>query len=116
MSMNIGTRFVDCTHGIPAAGVSCRLDWFAAGAWVPRATGTTGRDGEVTGWAPERSTPYEPGRYRVVIDCGTYFAELGIATCLPEISIVFVMAQPDRRYHVEVMASAYGYGVYCGTA
>lgn len=83
------------------------------GAWTAAAAGVTSRDGRVTQWPVDGPDPLRPGTYRLVYDTGSYFAELGIATCHPEMVIVFVVSEPDRSYHVEVMASAAGYGTYC---
>lgn len=112
--MYISTRLVDCTHGVPAAGVGVRLDRLDLGdTWSISASGQTGRDGRFVERSTEDADRLPSDRYRLVYDTGSYFAALGIVACQPEVVIVFAVSAAGSRFHVEVMASAAGYGAYC---
>lgn len=107
--MDISFRLVDCTHGIPAAGVPVRLDLRIDNAWRAGPRQETSRTGRLDGVCLLPPAAARPDRYRLVVEIGGYFAQFGVGTCHPEIVVVFGPLDPARQHHVEVAASAYGY-------
>jgi 5-hydroxyisourate hydrolase len=107
--MNISARLVDCTHGVPAAGVGARLDLLVGGDWHAGPTTQSDRAGRLDSLFLQPPGRPQPDRYRLVVDIGRYFAHVGVITCYPEIVVVFVVPDPSRRHDIAVSASAYGY-------
>jgi len=101
----VTTHVLDLAAGRPRAGLAVRLARRdGAGAWRPIAEAVTDRDGRVRDWpgAPETTA----GDYRLTFATGGFF---------PEISIVFHVDQPERRLHVPLLLSPFGYSTYRGS-
>ena len=105
----VTTHVLDTAAGRPAPGIPVRLDGWTGAGWQRIASGHTDADGRVADLGP---ADLEPGRYRLTFDTS---AHLGQDTFLPEVSVVFVLGDPDAHYHVPLLLSPYGYSVYRGS-
>ena len=106
----VTTHVLDTARGRPAAGVRVRLEQDAGGGVV--ASATTDDDGRVRHLGPDR---VEPGTYRLVFDTADYFSRTGQSCFFPEVSLSFVVADPDRHLHVPVLMSPFAYSTYRGS-
>jgi 5-hydroxyisourate hydrolase-like protein (transthyretin family) len=107
--MDISVRLVDSTHGIPAAGVNVHLDLQVENVWQIGPPYETDRSGRIDAIGDGIVETGRPDRYRIVVDFGRYFARFGVASCHPEIVVVFARPEPAHQACLEVGASAYGY-------
>ena len=101
----ITTHVLDLAAGRPRAGLAVRLDRRnGAGDWQPIAEAVTDQDGRVRSWpdAPETTA----GDHRLTFATGGFF---------PEVSVVFHVDQPERRLHVPLLLSPFGYTTYRGS-
>ena len=105
----LSTHVLDAVNGAPAAGIAVSLFGTGASALT---TATTDADGRVPELAP---SPLEPGVYRLSFDTGSYFAQLGVPTFYPEVSISFTVTDAGAHYHVPVLLSPYAYSTYRGS-
>lgn len=106
----VTTHVLDTARGRPAAGVRVRLEQIGSDGVVVSAT--TDADGRVRRLGPDR---VEPGTYRLVFDTADYFARTGQSCFFPEVSLSFVVADPDRHLHVPVLLSPFAYSTYRGS-
>lgn len=110
--MTIVSRVLDGTFGKPAVGVRAALERANGTGWVTLAEAETNTGGEITdwdGWQPDR------GLYRLVINSDSYFADLGVSSAYPEVTITFRMQNKSVRFQVVVTLSPYSYSTYFGT-
>ena len=114
----ITTHVLDTARGLPAAGVAVVLEEAdeaaGAGGWRERGRGTTDADGRVRTLLAE-AEPVARGTYRLTFATGAYFAAQGAAAFHPEISIVFVVDDPERHHHVPLLVAPFGYTTYRGS-
>lgn len=108
----VTSHVLDTARGRPAAGVRVRLEQLAGGAGAVLASATTDDDGRVRSLGPDR---IDPGTYRLVFDTADYFSHTGQACFFPEVSLCFVVADPDRHLHVPVLLSPFAYSTYRGS-
>lgn len=109
----ITTHVLDTARGLPAGGVSVRLERWQEGGWTPLGQGVTDADGRCRTLMPEAGT-LELGRYRLTFETAAYFESCGVAAFFPEVSIAFEVA--DRRHHhVPLLLSPFGYSTYRGS-
>ena len=55
------------------------------------------------------------GTYRLLFNAGDYYRELHLDTFYSEISVVFVISNPDADYHVPLLINPFGYSTYRGS-
>ena len=108
----VTTHVLDTARGRPAAGVRVRLEQVAGGDGGVVDSATTDDDGRVRCLGPDR---VEPGTYRLVFDTADYFARTGQSCFFPEVSLAFVVADPDRHLHVPLLLSPFAYSTYRGS-
>ena len=108
----VTTHVLDAVSGRPASGVEVSLEQQDADGWQTVTTGTTDRDGRISGFGP---VDLEPGVYRVSFGTAAYFASLGQPTFYPEVIIPFNLADPDAHYHVPLLLSPYAFSTYRGS-
>ena len=108
----ITTHVLDTAQGHPAAGVLVRLERVAGPTGSVLGAGTTDDDGRVRALGPDRVSP---GTYRLVFDTAGYFARTGQPCFFPEVSLSFVVADPDQHHHVPVLLSPFAYSTYRGS-
>lgn len=112
MTSAITTHVLDTALGRPAAGVPVTLSVATADTWRPLAEAITDADGRVTTLGPARIAA---GRYRITLDTESYFATTGQEAFFPEVVVTFVVADPDRHYHVPVLLSPFAVCTYRGS-
>ena len=114
----ITTHVLDTARGGPAAGVPVRLESVPAGADSAATarqtlgTAVTNSDGRVAGLGPDS---VEAGTYRLVFDTAAYFAATSQTGFFPEVSLTFMVRDPEQHYHVPVLLSPFGYTTYRGS-
>jgi 5-hydroxyisourate hydrolase len=113
--MTLSTHVLDTARGRPAVGMPVRLDRHEGGTWRPLAESETDDDGRLDGLLPDDSEDIVAGTYRLRFGTGPYFAAVGTETFYPEVSVVFVITDPDERHHVPLLISPYGYSTYRGS-
>jgi 5-hydroxyisourate hydrolase len=113
--MTLSTHVLDTGRGQPAAGVPIRLDRHDGGTWRPVAEAETDDDGRLSGLLPGGSADSVAGTFRLRFGTGPYFAATGTQTFYPEVSVVFVITNPDEHHHVPLLISPYGYSTYRGS-
>jgi len=108
----ITTHVLDTAQGRPAVGVLVRLEQVAGADGAVLAAGTTDEDGRVTTLGPDRVCA---GTYRLVLNTAGYFARTGQPCFFPEVSLSFVVADPEQHHHVPVLLSPFAYSTYRGS-
>ncbi len=108
----VTTHVLDTAAGRPAAGLLVRLEQSAGTSGVVLATGTTDDDGRVRALGPDR---VDPGTYRLVFDTAAYFAGTDRPCFFPEVSLSFVVADPEQHQHVPLLLSPFAYSTYRGS-
>jgi 5-hydroxyisourate hydrolase len=108
----ITTHVLDTARGRPAAGLLVRLERLAGGNESVLGAGTTDDDGRLSALGPDRVCP---GTYRLVFDTARYFTRTGQPCFFPEVSLSFVVADPDQHHHVPVLLSPFAYSTYRGS-
>jgi 5-hydroxyisourate hydrolase len=108
----ITTHVLDTAQGRPAAGLLVRLEHVVGHDGAVLATGTTDADGRVPSLGPNR---VYPGTYRLVFNTAGYFSRTGQPCFFPEVSLSFVVADPEQHHHVPVLLSPFAYSTYRGS-
>ena len=108
----ITTHVLDTARGRPATGVLVRLEHVVGAAGAVLGAGTTDDDGRLRSLGPDRICP---GTYRLVLNTAGYFARTGQPCFFPEVSLSFVVADPDQHHHVPVLLSPFAYSTYRGS-
>jgi 5-hydroxyisourate hydrolase len=103
---------VDGACGKSAAGVRASLSCAIGDSWSTVAHAETDVDGCIREW---RSRHLERGVYKIVFDSDRYFAELGVSSAYPEITIMFRMEDESRMFRVHVTLSSYSYSTFFTT-
>jgi len=106
----ISTHILDTTTGDPARDVHVRLEVRDTGGWRPVAEGRTDDDGRYRFRVPMHE--WRAGGYRLFFDTEPY---LGGDAFFPEVTVAFHVHDPERRYHVPLLLSRYGYTTYRGS-
>ncbi len=106
----ISTHILDISIGAPAAGVTVRLDKEGGGEWASLSQSETNQDGRIS-FAIE----HEPGTYRLTFLIGAHFRQRGQQPFFPEATVVFIVEDTGRKYHVPLLLSPFGYSTYRGS-
>jgi 5-hydroxyisourate hydrolase len=99
--VSLSTHVLDTMSGRPAVGVRVRLDGVRAGV--------TDEDGRL------RLPAVPAGVHRLSFDTADYFAAHGVPSFHPEVVVAFTVEDPDRHYHVPLLAGPYAYTTYRGS-
>ena len=105
--MTLSTHVLDTGTGEPAVGVPVRLARQHDSGWVELAAGVTDGDGRLRDWVPPEH--WQAGTYRLTFDTAAR------SPFFPEVSVVFLVAEPSRHHHVPLLLSPYGYSTYRGS-
>ena len=110
----ITIHVLDTTTGKPGAGIPVGLERKThSSGWQNIADGITGIDGRLSDLLSAQHV-FLPGHYRLTLDAGAYFL-LGSVDCFfPQISISFVVKDPQQHYHIPLLLGPFGYTVYRG--
>lgn len=106
---HVTTHVLDSALGIPAAGITVRLEDVDGAAL---ASATTDANGRVTDLGPQL---LETGTYRLLFDTGEYFEATGRPTFYPRVTIDFRLTDGDAHYHVPLLLSPFSYSTYRGS-
>jgi hydroxyisourate hydrolase len=105
--VSLSTHVLDTGTGRPAAGVLVRLDRTDGEGWVPVGAGRTDADGRLRDLVPPGA--WRAGTFRLRFDTAAHSA------FFPEVTVVFVVAAPERHHHVPLLLSPFGYTTYRGS-
>ena len=108
----ITTHVLDTSRGVPAEGVSVRLERRQEDGWWPVGAGRTDADGRARDLAPGDSVA---GTYRLTFETAEYFASRGVEGFYPVVEVVFEVRDPSRHHHVPLLLSPFGYSTYRGS-
>jgi 5-hydroxyisourate hydrolase len=108
---HVTTHILDAVRGAPATNVAVTLaQHLPGGGTQPIADGFTDADGRLALGADR----LEPGLYAISFASGTYFADQGVETFYPLVTVTFTIAD-ERHYHVPLLLSPFAYSTYRGT-
>jgi 5-hydroxyisourate hydrolase len=108
----ISTHVLDTARGIPAEGMTVRLERREGDGWLTLFEGVTNADGRVTDLAPNGIAL---GVHRMTFETGAYHEGLGLDGFYPEVRVCFVIAAADEHFHVPLLISPFGYSTYRGS-
>ncbi|NKZ06005.1 hydroxyisourate hydrolase [Actinomadura latina] len=103
--MSLSTHVLDAAKGLPAAGVTVRLDRRDDGGWTSLAEARTDADGRIAEWGAETGK----GVHRLT------FETAGLSEFYPEVTVAFTIDDPGRHYHVPLLISPFAYSTYRGS-
>ena len=109
------THVLDTAQGTPARGM--RVELSREKDHVPLAIAETNADGRTDSPLLEGEA-FTAGAYRLVFHVGEYFrsrANPSAGRFLEEVPVVFVVDDPDGRYHVPLLVSPWSYSTYRGS-
>jgi 5-hydroxyisourate hydrolase len=110
----ITTHVLDISLGRPAAGVPVLLEVEDIGTgWKSMGRGETDNDGRLSDLVPPEALV--EGIYRLTFDTRAYFASRKVEALYPQVSIVFSVREAEKRYHIPLLLSPYGYSTYRGS-
>lgn len=107
MSAHLTTHVLDASAGAPAAGVHVAL---TTDDTATVAEGVTDADGRLA-LGPQ---VLEPGVYALTFDTGGYFAQRGVPTFYPRVTVAVSIADAEH-YHVPLLLSPFAYSTYRGS-
>jgi len=112
MTPHLTTHVLDAATGTPAVGVAVSLaGHLPGGGTAAVADGLTDVNGRL-GLGPER---LEAGMYALTFGTGAWFADRGIPTFYPLVTVTFSVEESDRHYHVPLLLSPFAYSTYRGS-
>jgi len=106
----ISTHVLDLIKGQPAQGIVVELDTQRDNKWVQVAMEKTNSDGRVTFQAAQ-----EAGYYRLNFLIGDYLKKTNANPFFTVAPVIFEIQDTNRKYHVPLLLSAYGYSTYRGS-
>lgn len=106
----ITTHVLDTAAGEPAAGVAVVLEYCEgpSRAWTTLNQGKTDANGRLQNLLPIDS-PIHPGLYRLRFDTAAR------SSFFPEVTVQFVVSDPQQHYHVPLLLTRFGYTTYRGS-
>ena len=109
--MSVTAQALDVVYGRPACGMRARLEYPSDDGWQAIARAETDDDGHIRDWAGKR---LEQGAYRIVFDSDSYFANLGVSSAYPEITVAFVVLDDRDACQIQVLLAPYSYSMFFG--
>ena len=110
----ITVHVLDTSSGKPGAGIPVVLERKTHSAgWKDIADGITDVDGRLNDLLSVNDV-FLPGHYRLNLEAGAYFLLSNIQCFFPQISISFVVKDPQQHYHIPLLLGPFGYTVYRG--
>ena len=111
----ITTHILDTSTGKPGAGIRVALDCKSdSSGWQAIASGVSDADGRINDLVSTNEV-LQPGPYRLIYETGPYFLLSNIECFFPQITINFVVKDPQQHYHVPLLLSPFGYTTYRGS-
>lgn len=108
--MSLSSHVLDASTGRPAEGVAVALEERTGDGWRAVAEQRTDADGRVR----DLGTP-ATGVHRISFDTGGYFAERGVPTFYPQVTVTFEVTDPQAHYHVPLLLSPFAFSTYRGS-
>jgi 5-hydroxyisourate hydrolase len=108
--VSLSTHVLDASTGTPAEGVTVALEQRTKFGWQAVTEQRTDVDGRVRDLGAPTT-----GVHRISFDTGRYFAERGVPTFYPQVTISFEVTDPQAHYHVPLLLSAFAYSTYRGS-
>jgi 5-hydroxyisourate hydrolase len=106
------THVLDTSTGQPAARIAVMLFAVEGNVRTHLSTSLTNADGRTE--APMAEI-LSPGMYELIFTVAPYFATKNIPAFYDEITIRFRVDDADRKYHVPLLLSPWGYSTYRGS-
>jgi 5-hydroxyisourate hydrolase len=108
--VSLSTHVLDASTGTPAEGVAVTLEQRTKYGWEEVTEQRTDADGRVRDLGAPTT-----GVHRISFDTGAYFAERGVSTFYPQVTVSFEVTDPQAHYHVPLLLSAFAYSTYRGS-
>lgn len=109
---HLTTHVLDAGSGSPAANVVASLARHLPGGGTdPIDEALTDADGRAA-LGPD---VLEPGMYALTFSTGAYFADRGVATFYPLVTVTFTVEDSERHLHVPLLLSPFAYSTYRGS-
>jgi 5-hydroxyisourate hydrolase len=114
----ITTHVLDTASGLPAPGLRIELFRLSVDSRDRLAEAVTNADGRCDAPLLEGAA-FRRGSYELVFHVGAYFDAQGLALPSPkflsDVPVRFGVSDPERRLHVPLLISPYGYSTYRGS-
>jgi len=111
------THVLDTARGVPAGGIRVDLHRGTDSRTAPVKTLVTNTDGRTEAPLLE-GDEMSAGAWQIVFHVGEYFRGRGhpdAGRFLDEVPVVFVIDDPNGRYHVPLLVSPWSYSTYRGS-
>lgn len=109
-SSMISTHVLDLNSGNPAQTISVSLEKKSGSSWKTLETQKTNSDGRI-----KFSTKVTMGSYRLHFHLKSYLKRQKSEAFFPEASVVFVIKDTKRNYHIPLLLNKFGYSTYRGS-
>ncbi len=106
----ISTHILDLQSGLPAAGVSVVLSKKAGAQWSEIQTSATNADGRIV-----FQTLNEGGTYQLNFKIEDYLKKQSIKPFFLDTQVNFQITDTNRKYHVPLLLSPFGFSTYRGS-
>jgi 5-hydroxyisourate hydrolase len=106
----ISTHVLDTSVGHPAAGISVELAKQSGEDWTHVDTDRTNDDGRIV-----FDCPAVAGTYRLLFHTGEYMKKHRTEGFFPSVPVIFTVHDTNRKYHVPLLLSPFGYSTYRGS-
>lgn len=106
----ISTHVLDTHLGHPATGIAVRLEKMDGVEWKDLGTKKTNEDGRIS-----YNCPHEEGIYKLIFTVEDYYKKNKQEFFFSKIPIIFKITDTERKYHVPILLSPYGYTTYRGS-
>jgi 5-hydroxyisourate hydrolase len=115
-NFQLSTHILDVSKGIPAAGVSIKLEKYNAQSklWTFVDEKKTDSNGRIPDFLPAEKGNANTGIFKLIYYTNDYFKKDKIESFYPFIEVVFQI-KDQNHYHVPITLSAYGYSTYRGS-
>lgn len=115
-NFQLSTHILDVSKGLPAAGVSIRLEKYNAESklWIFVDEKKTDSNGRIPDFLPAEKGSTNTGIFKLIYYTNDYFRKDRIESFYPFIEVVFEI-KDQNHYHVPITLSAYGYSTYRGS-
>lgn len=106
----ISTHILDINLGTPAKDVAVILEKQKGNDWTLIKQDKTNADGRI-----QFDCPYEGGSYRLTFQIESYFKKQNLSPFFLSIPIAFNITDSQRKYHIPLLLSPFGYSTYRGS-
>ena len=106
----ISTHILDLQSGLPAAGVAVVLSKKNGNQWTELKSEATNSDGRIA-----FQVPNEAGTYQLNFKIEEYLKKQKVNPFFLDTPVQFNITDTNRKYHVPLLLSPYGYSTYRGS-